>query len=370
MLLLVLAGCIRASGEAGGGGPHVATFSPQQITPLALAAPTLPPPTPGAASAGAYGAYAGGFPPGFNPFTGLPAPEAALERPPLLVKISNAPAIVRPQAGLGAADIVFEHYVEGGLTRFTALFQSDTPPRIGSVRSARLIDLELIPMFDAIFAYSGTSIGVGERFAVAPFYARTYSSVAYGSLFARDETIDAPHNLFIDPAAAWATARREGYDAPAAVPGFTFGDALPDGRAAATVTIRYLGTLVHWRYEAGIGRYSRSSDGIAHADANTGAPVYADNIVLLYAPHRETDIVESQFRDVIAYSLAIDLSQTGGARFVRDGQTWEGRWARQPDGALALLANNGTPFPLRPGTTWFQVLPPPEAWRGESVVLE
>ena len=60
------------------------------------------------------------FAAGINPLTGQPvADPASLNRRPLLVKISNAPPLVRPQAGIGAADLVFEHYAEGGLTRFS-----------------------------------------------------------------------------------------------------------------------------------------------------------------------------------------------------------------------------------------------------------
>ncbi|HLU11669.1 MAG TPA: DUF3048 domain-containing protein, partial [Oceanobacillus sp.] len=65
------------------------------------------------------------FAPNVNPLTGLTVDDPAiLERRPMVVKISNAPPLVRPQAGLNAADIVFEHYAEGGLTRFSAIFYS------------------------------------------------------------------------------------------------------------------------------------------------------------------------------------------------------------------------------------------------------
>ena len=62
-----------------------------------------------------------------------------------------------PQSGLSNADIVFEHYAEGGATRFTAIFYSKDAEPIGSIRSGRLIDLEIPKMYDAAFAYSGAS---------------------------------------------------------------------------------------------------------------------------------------------------------------------------------------------------------------------
>ncbi len=57
------------------------------------------------------------------PLTGLPAPGGAVpQRPAMAVKIDNYPD-GRPQAGLDKADIVFEEPVEGGITRYAAVFQ-------------------------------------------------------------------------------------------------------------------------------------------------------------------------------------------------------------------------------------------------------
>ena len=56
------------------------------------------------------------------PLTGLPAPLGAVPgRPAMAVKIDNYPA-GRPQSGLDKADIVFEEPVEGGITRYAAVF--------------------------------------------------------------------------------------------------------------------------------------------------------------------------------------------------------------------------------------------------------
>ncbi|HRL10969.1 MAG TPA: DUF3048 domain-containing protein, partial [Aggregatilineales bacterium] len=62
------------------------------------------------------------FPLDVNPLTGLVVDDpAVLQRRPIVAKISNAPPLVRPQAGVGQADLVYEHYAEGGLTRFSAV---------------------------------------------------------------------------------------------------------------------------------------------------------------------------------------------------------------------------------------------------------
>src|SRR5262249_31213179 len=68
-----------------------------------------------------------------SPFTGERV--KSLKRV-LAVKIDNI-VYARPQTGLPDADIVYVLPVEGGLTRFLAIFSSHIPPVIGPVRSAR-----------------------------------------------------------------------------------------------------------------------------------------------------------------------------------------------------------------------------------------
>src|SRR5580692_5849125 len=65
------------------------------------------------------------------PLTGLPAPNGTVPpRPAMAVKIDNYPN-GRPQAGLDKADIVFEEPVEGGITRYAAVFQCQDASLIG-----------------------------------------------------------------------------------------------------------------------------------------------------------------------------------------------------------------------------------------------
>ena len=110
------------------------------------------------------------YPYGINPLTGLPYPnEQALERRNLIVKISNWPPKVRPQRGINQADLVYEYEAEGGVTRFAAIFRNNAPKQVGSIRSARLLDIELISMYAALLAYSGTSAPIHDIYINAPF---------------------------------------------------------------------------------------------------------------------------------------------------------------------------------------------------------
>jgi hypothetical protein len=349
------------------------------------------------------------YPATINPLTGLEVAPESLNRRPIVVKISNSPALVRPQSGISQADLVFEHYTEVGITRFSAIFYTNTPQRVGSIRSARLIDYELVPMYQGLLAFAGASIGVDKRIygseAVAAnlcqsredheqclaeaniigpagfvppsdFVERAYKGVLFGSpYFFRDESIPAPHNLFANLEALWQLAASDGHAQRPDLHGMAF-SAEPRGTATGSgiyAQIRYSTTLVEWHYDPATARYYRSTDAQLHFDANTNTQVSASNLVILYAGHYETDIIESQFADTIHWSLQITLWPEGDAVILRDGLRYEGRWLRptRPD-SLSFETNEGEVIYLKPGNTWFQVVQLPEQMNAERewVIVE
>lgn|GEM_PF-1573572 len=302
--------------------------------------------------------------PALNPLTGLVLPDpAVLHRRPLAVKISNAPDSVRPQAGLALADLVFEHYVEGGLTRFTAIYWTHTPPRLGSIRSARLIDLELTAMYGAILVYSGANEPIRQRIAASTFAARAYEGVTVGEpLYFRDPAGEAPHNLFAVPAQVWARAAADGVNDAPNLRALAFSTTpSAGGQAAPAVTVDYGPDVVHWVYDAVNAVYVRSVDGVPHTDADTGAPITAANVVVLYVPHRDDETIPvGEWNGVPIYSTEIQLWESGPALIARDGVALTGTWMRwEQEVPLTLWADEEAtqPLPLKPGITWFEIVP-------------
>lgn len=305
------------------------------------------------------------FPLDVNPLTGLQvADPALLNRRPIIAKISNAPPLVRPQAGLSQADLVYEHYTEGGLTRFSAIFYSQAPERFGSVRSARLIDYELTEMYKGLLAFSGASIGVEDKLNMSEFAQRLYKGVLYARpYYWRDETIEIPHNMFGSIAALWDLAAEEGFNQRPLLRGMAFHPNAPEGSAGEVnkIDIRYRATRVIWDYDAATGRYQRTADGKPHFDINTDTQITADNVAVIYAGHYLTDIIESEFQGSVSYSVQVTIWPEGEAALFRDGQHYVGRWVRatRPD-LLGLRTVDGQLLYLKPGNTWFQVVPFPD----------
>ena len=330
------------------------------VTPTPTDTPS-PTPTP-------IGPYS--YPEGINPLTGLPYPnEEAQARRNLIVKISNYPPIVRPQYGVNSADIVFEYEAEGGVTRFAAIFRSQSPGRVGSIRSGRLMDMELSTMYRALLAYSGTSEPIQQLFLGEGFfdYQLLSPSIGHGcedTGFCRDESLrdlgyPFEHTLFGDTDKMWETATRQGANTGWQARGFAFNEEPnPDGTPAEDIFINWYGqTDARWQYDEATGRYLRYTDSVPHYDAATGDQLWIDNLVIIVVPHeRRPDL----FPPGATYeSLEIQLWDQNYAYVVRDGEFWQGFWRREnrePGTALQLIYGNNIPIMLKPGRTWVEVV--------------
>jgi hypothetical protein len=345
--------------------PPTATPQPTAtLTPISVQLPTatstpLPPPTPTPVPTSMPTSALD-----VCPLTGQEVSDVAvLERRPLAVKISNFPPIVRPQAGLSFADVVFEHLSEAGLTRLTAIFLSKDAEKVGSIRSARLIDLEIPAMFKSMFAYSGSSGGVKQKIMESDFFDRVISPDFGHAGFVRipSEGKAYEHTLFSDTQSLWEIAEERGLNQRQDLSGWTFSDEPPEGGSPAT-SLEFLYTpkyaSAEYQYDPGREAYLRSIFGEPHGDELTGEQIAARNVVALYANHLDTDIVEDSTGPRIYYSIEIQIWGEGKAIVFRDGQAFEGKWVRpqRPD-LIRFVDDAGNPIPLKPGNTWIQVVP-------------
>ena len=306
--------------------------------------------------------------PNLCPLTGLEVSDPALlERRPLAIKIQNA-SISRPQYGLPEADIVYEHLSEAGITRFTALYLCQDIEKIGSTRSARFIDLEIPAMYKSLMAFSGTSAGLYPKFLNADFYDREYcygwglhSEAFYRDTDLRNQGIPIEHTLFADPAKIWDIADELEINQPQELRDMHFSADLPEGGQPAThIKIPYPNKymVVDYRYDPDLGAYLRWDGGDPHIDAKSGEQISVTNVIVAYATHVDTDIYEDEPRRNHP-SVQIQLWGTGPAILFRDGQAFEGLWARpERDSMLVLRDPTGqVPIPLKPGNIWIQLAP-------------
>jgi len=316
------------------------------------------------------------YPDGYSPLTGLPYPsEEARNRRNLIIKISNYPPIVRPQSGLNAADVIYEYEVEGGVTRFAAIFRNNMPHHVGPVRSGRLVDLELAPMYEALFAYSGASAPVQDLLLHQPWSLQIISPsigdncVQAGFCRFPGDNLAFEHTLYADTELIWERATARGINEGRRARGFSFSD-IPDegGTPASDIFIDWYGqTDARWQYDEATGHYLRFTDGLPHYDAADGQQVWVDNFVIIEVPHEERpDLFEAESRSA---SQQINLWDSGRAYLFRDGEWFEGYWRRrdrEPGSALELFYANNAPMMMKPGRSWVSIV----RWLGDVAVNE
>ena len=267
-----------------------------------------------------------------SPFTGE---RVTSLRPVLAVKIDNI-VYARPQTGLSEADIVYVLPVEGGLSRFLAIFSSHLPPVIGPVRSAREDDLAVLRQFGRPgFAFSGATPHL------LPFVHRARTVDLYAGLprtasaYFRGTSRPAPYNLYARSAALRADARGA---STAHDIGFRFGPvpASASGRTTASFHAGYRAAKFTFTWSARAGRWLVSMDGTPATDTR-GGRLGAPTIVIQYTVVRTSRFLEYGVPPPYAQSVG-----HGKAVVLRDGKAYTVTWSR-PN------ANVGTTFTTRSG---------------------
>ena len=293
-------------------------------------------------------------PPEPCPLTGvlLTGDRDAPERPVLAVKVENTDA-AQPLAGLDAADIVYEEVVEGGITRFVALYHCDDSQRVGPVRSVRTTDPKILgPFGDHPFiAYSGGAPAVERivRDSGLTWMDETTASAA----FQRDEARVAPHNLFASTRALYRAGGRIARGEPSPEAAFTYDETSSvRGKRARSVSIVFSSlATAEWQWFG--GRWVRYLDGQPML-LEDGSPIETDNVVIQVVHTSPSDL-----SDVAGYpSPEVRLTGKGKAWVLRDGRLISGRWQRDDEGSFTIFrTRKGDEIALHPGTTFVELAP-------------
>ncbi len=285
-----------------------------------------------------YGSNPGGF-----PLTGVPG---KVSRPALAVKIDNHPN-ARPQSGLNEADLVYEELVEGGITRFIAVFHSSDAPTVGPVRSGRTSDLAILANLNrALFGASG-----GNDYTLKALSEANLESVIEsraGSAYYRDGSNIAPHNLYTSAGALWAANSGNAGEPPRL---FTYREPNQPpvgGQPTASVVVAVGNDRVTYRWDGAI--WQRSIGGSVETDAK-GKPLGAPNLVIQF--------VSYGISPADANSPEVRIAGSGDAWVLTGGQLIPGVWRRDsPFDVTFLVDAAGNEIPLTPGRTWV-LLPEP-----------
>ena len=296
-------------------------------------------------------------PPPPCPLTGLPPAggKPVPQRPVAAVKVENT-VDAYPLVGLQNADIVYEELVEGGLTRFMAVYQCKDAPKVGPVRSARTTDPKILVQFNLhpILGYSGAQLAVVNALKHAGILA--YDETTGGTAFTRAPAPRAiPHNLFVSTPKLYARAGKAASQQAAPKPIFTFGPKIPNpSRKVSSVVIPFsTGASGDWNWNAASGTWVRQLNGKPMM-LESGGPIQATNVII-----QEVVVTASNLVDVLGnHSPEVTLTGSGRAWVLRNGRMVTGTWSRTgPKAVMVFKTKKGTIIPMAPGTSFVELMP-------------
>lgn len=279
-------------------------------------------------------------------------------REPVGIMIENAAfSGVRPQFGLSEADIIYEVVVEGGITRFLAIYTNPQLPKvIGPVRSARPTYLEFISEYDGLYGHAGGS--PDALAAIEGLGIKDLSALGADSrFFYRDDSRTAPHNLFTrNDLVTFALRDKNLSNTEPKYKSWEFKDDNSPEEAPSEEKYVHIdfgsGPLyeVKYVYNYDYNTYDRFNGGEKQTDSNNGNTLQARNVIVQIVP----EAIPAGDNGRVNFSVTGE----GDVYIARDGEVIKGRW-KKPDrlSRTEYFDSEGKAIELNRGTIWVEILP-------------
>ncbi len=286
----------------------------------------------------------------FSHLDGSGVSSAAEEMPDIVAAmIDNHPEAL-PQAGLSLAKVVYEVPVEGGFTRFMAIFNREQAViRVGPIRSARPYFLDWAQEYgNALYLHSGGSpealnfLENSNIFDANEFYR--------GKYYWRDNDRSVPHNLYTNSDSWRQLIKNYGANhAKQSWTGWNYGELGATAEANKSMAINFSPHYtVSWNFNEPTGRYERLINAAAHTDED-GRAIVADNIIIQRVAIK---VIDDEGRKEIT------TIGKGEALVLRQGKLLRGTWQKKSAAERTKFYDAaGVEISLTPGITWVEVIP-------------
>lgn len=279
-------------------------------------------------------------------------------RPVIMLKIDNSPD-ARPQRNLNLTDVIVEERVEGGITRFIAMYQTNDATPVGPIRSVRSTDAAFIDPFQGLFGYSG-----GIPAFVTMMRATSATDVGFDRLpnayeRIRGEGRSYEHTLYVDTNKIRSSDLAKKGGTPPAM--FTF---LAEGevfagtgaRPVAAASINMGMTRGEFVWDPAKKLWLRNTDGQPHMTRTSAGTeqLTANNVVVQFVPYRNTGQRDPSHAQVDG----ADLIGSGTGFALIDGKYVDITWNKSSSSDVTTFADtSGATLKLTPGRTWLMLAP-------------
>ena len=292
---------------------------------------------------------------------------ASKERP-FAVMINNI-AVARPlQCGLQDAYIVYEIIVEGGITRYMAVFKDTNTDCIGSIRSARHYYIDYAFENDAIYVHHGQSDQAQEAFnngVEGKKIDRIVAAEPNTGWREKGLHVSSEHTLFssIEKIKKGVGKKRTEFTderyadnyglllhySPKALDLASIANA----KTANKVDIKYSNsTTTNYEYDAEAKVYKRSVNGKAHTDRKTGAQFTAKNIITYQVRNYNLNDGSGKGRQ------GLDNVGSGSGWYISEGYAVPIKWEKTSrTSKTKYTLEDGTELKVNDGNTFIQIQP-------------
>lgn len=273
---------------------------------------------------------------------------------PIAVMIDNDNSSAWPQSGLDKAYKVYEVMVEGGSTRFMALYKNTNCEKIGPVRSSRHYFLDYVLENDAIYVHFGWSPKAANDISSLNINKINGILGTDESIFWRERKYSGDwHSAYTNIKNIKDMANKKSYRDKTEVPIENINKEFTEisGDSAQNITVPYsYHYKVYYTYDAENKVYKRKMNSTEHKDAN-GVEFTASNIIIQYT--KNYLLGDGSDRQ------EVETTGSGAGVFITGGKKIPITWEKQTRSSKTVFKTaDGSEILLNPGTTWINLVHP------------
>lgn len=283
---------------------------------------------------------------------------------PYAIMINNL-GVARPlQSGLQDAMIIYEMIVEGGLTRYMAVFQDQNTERIGSIRSARHYFLDYALENDAIYVHHGNSPQAAADFKTLNIDRISVDASKTGW---RDKSLNVSteHTLFTSIAklnnGLGNKRKTRNKDFLLNYSETPIDLSTKEGAIKANnIEITYSGSVkTSYEYDESAQNYKRSVNGKAHTDYVTKKKYTFKNIITYQVSN--TSLNDGSGKD----RQTLDNIGSGEGYYITNGYAVPITWSKSSRSSQTVYKyKDGIEIDVNDGNTFIQIQP-----KGKNLII-
>ena len=320
-----------------------------------------------------------------SPISGLPC-ENWNRRALAVMQPGDVPA--RPAAGFSEADMVIEMpVITASVTRLMAIYICNTPPEVGSMRSARHDFIHLAKGLDAIFISWGRSEshsasdpvglakGILDRGEIENINCngdagKSANACSENPCFRKEGIARGVDSGYSRPAEFLTCAKDFGYRMENKFSGYNHSPdiALESRPKGGHLRVAFAGPFAaEYDYDRETNSYLRTWGNVPDVDRNNKKRNAPKNVVVLMA---KSDQIEGQYNNIQLGDPWYDQGDSGDAFYYMNGGQSRGTWKKDKSdiaSKLSFFDESGKEIAFVPGQIWVEVLEPGQALKWEPV---